>query len=144
MSDALARAMNLLHVLFGGWRVTPYEESIDTLEEERHEAQRRPEQVDRRLEALTELVLVLAAEVEGLRGALARVAPKEYGEEYRKALVLSNNAAGVSPGTAKLLARFYSGGGAGLREEDMLRRLGISEAEIAAHRAMVEEVRTYT
>lgn len=144
MMDGLGRAMHMLHVLFGGWRVTPYEEDLETLEKERHEAQQRPEQVDRRLEVLTELLIVLAAEVEGLRGTLARLAPKEYAEEYRKALVLSHNAAGISPGTAKLLAQFFSDEGATLREEDMLRRLGLSEEEIAKHRKEVETVQTYT
>lgn len=106
---------------------------------------RAKQHLDERLLVLIELVTNLAVEVEGLRQALATVAPAQYAHAYREALVLARNSAGPFSGGEKVLAGFFSDHGTELlREEPMLRRLGLSDEEIAQHQHKVNEVSTYT
>jgi hypothetical protein len=102
------------------------------------------EAADRRIETLTTLVLTLATEVEALRATLADIAPEKYAERYRETLLLSHNSAGVMPGEGKILQLFFFDERASCPELGMLRRLGLSNEEIAAYLAERELVSTYT
>jgi hypothetical protein len=99
-----------------------------------------------RVDALTTLVFDLLVEVEALRQAQATEA--SYRDAYRAACLLTHNSAGVSSGWEKLMERYYprqrSSGGRAWRESLMMRRLGMTPAEIEAYQGEAAEAETYT
>ena len=108
--------------------------------------------VEERNIALVGMVSDLLVEVEALREAIIRLSasagtdPSFYRDAYRETALLSRNGAGPSTGLDKILARFYPGqseaGGQPLREVVMLRRLGMSQAELDAFEKEVERLAT--
>lgn len=106
-------------------------------------------------QALIELVLDLAVEVEALRAAVidggdSRVLAA-YRSAYAATAMLPHDASGPAGGVHKLLERFYPdeqteewGEATSWREALMLRRLGASPEEIAAWQAEAREAQTFT
>lgn len=94
-----------------------------------------------RAAALSSLVMDLLVEVQALRLAVAAVpeAREKYREAYESTYVLSHNSAGVTPGQVKVLKEFLT-----QREGAWLKRLGVSDAEVAAFESHCREVETYS
>jgi hypothetical protein len=124
---------------------------------------------DRRAQAVGRVVLDLLMEVEALRRAVqelsARAAPADagddalarprhglsaprtvYAEAYADSAWLTHFSAGPSSGWEKLLAEFYPGGlrENDLRELELLRRLGVSDADLAAYAESARGAETCT
>jgi len=121
---------------------------------------------------LIQFVTDLFVEVEALREAVLHMCPETrsssvhagyddachdptltqgkgpYQQAYVNAAYVLHNAAGPSPGIAKLLARFYPDNASPeeqeWRETSMLRRLGFSEEEIARFRNAAEEAQCFS
>ncbi len=97
--------------------------------------------VDERNMTLLNIVSDLLVEVEALRETVLQLSVRvgsdaSYRDAYRETALLSHNSAGPSSGLDKILALFYtneSGAeGRTWREDIMLRRLGMSQAELDA------------
>ena len=115
-----------------------------------------PQSLERRIDILTTIVLDLMMEVEALREAGAE--GSDYAHAYRKAGLLTHNAAGPCSGWDKLLWRFYprdkpvnmlnavdhASQARSWRESLMMERLGFTAEEVAAYRLEAEEAETYT
>jgi len=90
---------------------------------------------DERLTLLQGVVVDLILEIQALRMVMADAGPSlraAYAERYRKVAALSHNGASVTTGVEKMLMAFIDADGRGegeLREEPMLRRLGIDVDE---------------
>jgi hypothetical protein len=102
--------------------------------------------MSQRVDAVTTLVFDLLAEVEALRQA--QTTQPAFRDAYRDALLLTHDSAGPSSGWEKLLDRYYprqtSGDGRAWRETLMMRRLGLTPAEIEAYQQEAEAAETLT
>jgi len=101
---------------------------------------------EERLELLQGVVVDLLIEIDALRSTLADAAPelrKAYAARYRDAALLSHNGAGFMSPIEKVLLSFIDVDGLGegeLREEPMLRRLGLDVAAYRSAAAFVAEL----
>lgn len=110
--------------------------------------------VDERNITLISMVSDLLVEVEALREAVIRLSasagrdPSSYRDAYRETALLSHDSAGPSTGVDKILALFYpdpsEADGRPLREIVMLRRLGMSQAELDAFQKEAKDLEVLT
>lgn len=106
---------------------------------------------EERLKMVVEMVLDLLVEVEALRTAVIRLSgddASQYRDAYRDAAFLSHNAAGPSSGREKILRLFYPGSAEpdawGWRETLLLRRLGMSDADLEKYKKEAKGAELYT
>jgi hypothetical protein len=110
--------------------------------------------VDERNITLISMVSDLLVEVEALREAVIRLSASagrdasSYRDAYLETALLSHNSAGPSTGVDKILALFYpdqsEADGRPLREVVMLRRLGMSQAELDAFQKEAKDLEVLT